>query len=37
MEKYNATSAESAVADSVKQVGTAMMTLNISKEFIESH
>jgi len=32
---YNDTSAESAVTDSVKQVGTALMTLNMFKGFIE--
>jgi hypothetical protein len=34
---YNATSAESADTDSAKQVGTDLMTLNMFKEFIESH
>lgn len=32
---YNATSAENAATDSAKQVGTAMMTLNMFKRFIE--
>jgi len=34
---YSDTCAESAVIDSVKHVGTDLMTLNMFKEFIESH
>jgi hypothetical protein len=33
----NATCAESADTDSAKKVGTALMTLNMFKEFIERH
>jgi len=33
----NAIFAESVDTDSAKQVGTALMTLNTFKEFIESH
>jgi len=35
--KYNATSAENAATDSAKQVGTPLKSLNMFKEFIESH
>ncbi|MDH5438860.1 MAG: hypothetical protein OEX76_08195 [Candidatus Bathyarchaeota archaeon] len=34
---YNVTSAENADTDSAKQVGTAMINLNVFKDFIESH
>jgi hypothetical protein len=34
---YNAISAENADTDSAKQVGTGLTTLNMFKEFIESH
>jgi len=37
MATYNATYAENVVTGSVRQVGIAPMSLNMFKEFIESH
>jgi hypothetical protein len=37
MATYNATYAENAATDSVKQVGTALKSMTMFKEFIESH